>query len=86
MLKGGGKNAWALFLLILAGLVIGGFIGQYLGGSPNLAWLNYGQPFGLSSPLVLELGILNLTLGLTLKINIAGIIGIVAAVFVYRKL
>ena len=31
------KNSWACFLLILAGIVIGGFIGNLF---PS-AWLNY---------------------------------------------
>ena len=59
----------ALLLMILAGVVLGGFIGQLSAGVPALRWLNYGQTFGLSNPLVLDLGILVLTFGLTIKIN-----------------
>ena len=59
MAKGtAGKNYWALLLMILAGVVLGGFIGQLSAGVPALRWLNYGQTFGLSTPLVLDLGIL----------------------------
>ena len=43
-----GKNNWACFLMILAGIVIGGFIGSLF---PN-TFLNYGQVFGLSNPVV----------------------------------
>ena len=64
------KNNWACLLLILAGIVIGGFIGSLFPSS----WLNYGQSFGLSSPLVLDLGILCITFGLSIKITIAGFI------------
>ena len=39
------KNNWACFLLILAGIVIGGFIGNLFPST----WLNYGQTFGLSN-------------------------------------
>lgn len=85
MAKGtAGKNYWALLLMILAGVVLGGFIGQLSAGVPALRWLNYGQTFGLSTPLVLDLGILVLTFGLTIKITIAGIIGIVLAILIYR--
>ena len=35
----GSKNAWALFLLILAGIVLGGFIGVLAEGVPALSWL-----------------------------------------------
>ena len=44
MAKGtAGKNYWALLLMILAGVVLGGFIGQLSAGVPALRWLNYGQ-------------------------------------------
>ena len=50
-----------------------------------LWWLAYGQEFGLTSPLVLDLSIIKLTFGLQLKINIASIIGVAIAIFIYRK-
>lgn len=81
-----GKNGWALFLLLLAGVVLGGFIGYLTQGVPGLSWLNYGQTFGLSSPLELDAGVLVLTFGLTIKFNIASIIGIIIAVFIYHRM
>ena len=74
------KNTWACFLLILAGIVIGGFIGNLL----PVEWLNYGQSFGLSSPIVLDLGILCITFGLSIKITIASILGIIVSIIIYR--
>jgi hypothetical protein len=82
--RSAGKNNWALLLMVLAGIVIGGFIGQLASGVSALSWLNYGQTFGLSDPLVLDLGILVLTFALTIKITIAGILGIVLAIVIYR--
>lgn len=79
-----GKNNWGLFLLLLAGIVVGGFIGSLTAGVPGLSWLNYGQSFGLSSPIVLDLGILVVTFGLSIKITIASIIGILIAIIIYR--
>ena len=64
----GSKNAWALFLLILAGIVLGGFIGMLADGVSALSWLNYGQSFGLDEPVILNLGLLVVTFGLTIKI------------------
>ena len=81
-----GKNNWALLLMLLAGVVLGGFIGQLASNVPFLSWLNYGQTCGLSKPLILDLGILVLTFGLTIKITIAGILGIVLAIIIYRFL
>ena len=80
------QNIWVLLLLMLAGVVLGGFIGNALGGISFLGWLNYGSNFGLSSPLVLDLGVLTLQFGLTIRFTIAGIIGIVLAFFIYRKM
>ena len=50
----------------------------------GLDWLNYGQAFGLENPLVLSMGLVVLTFGLTIKITIAGIIGIALAILIYR--
>ena len=80
------KNYWTLLLLVLAGIVLGGFIGELTSNVSFLSGLNYGQSFGLSDPLVLNLGILVLTFGLKIKITIAGIIGILIAILIYRLL
>ena len=80
------KNYWTLLLLVLAGIVLGGFIGELTSNVSFLSWLNYGQSFGLSDPLVLNLGILVLTFGLKIKITIAGLIGILIAILIYRLL
>ena len=79
-----GKNNWALFLLLLAGIVLGGFLGSLAEGVPFLSWLNYGQNFGFAEPIVLNLGILVLTFGLTIKITIASIIGVLLAIIIYQ--
>ena len=81
-----GKNNWALLLLLLVGIVLGGFVGTLCADVPALSWLNYGQSFGLSNPLILDLGIMVVTFGLTIKITIAGIIGVVIAFIIYRLL
>ena len=82
----GSKNAWALFLLILAGIVLGGFIGMLAEGTSALSWLNFGQTFGLDSPIVLNLGLLVITVGLNIKITIASIVGVIIAIIIYRFL
>ncbi len=78
-----GKNNWTCFLLILAGLVLGGLIGNIF---PADNWINYGQTFGLSSPVILDLGILCLTFGLSITITVASLIGIVIGIVIYRFL
>ena len=85
VMKGaGGKNSWALFLMILAGIVLGGFIGMLAEGVPALSWIGYGQSFGLESPITMNLGILIISFGLSIKITIASILGVVLAIIIYR--
>lgn len=85
-MRNSGKNGWVLVLLLLAGVVIGGFIGDMCGGISALSWLAYGKTFGLTSPLILDLGIIVLSFGLTIKFTIAGIIGIIIAAIIYQKM
>ena len=80
------KNGWVLLVMLLSGIVLGGFIGMLTANVSGLSWLNYGQSFGLESPIVLDLGLLVLTFGLQLQISIASIIGVVLAIIIYRKL
>lgn len=77
-----GKNNWACFLMILVGIVIGGFIGRMF---PN-TFLSYGQTFGLTEPLVLNLGIIVLKFGLTIEITLASVIGVIIAILCFRFL
>ena len=86
MKRAGGKNSWALFLLMLAGIVLGGLIGTLTADMPGFAWLNYGQSFGFDNPIVLNLGILVITFALNIKITIASIIGLVISAIIYRFL
>ena len=80
------KNIWILLVFILSGIVIGGLLGELASKVDFLWWLGYGQEFGLSSPFMLNLSILTLTFAFTIKINIASIIGMAIAIFIYRKI
>lgn len=80
------KNFWILLLLLLAGIVLGGFIGTMASDISWLAWLNFGESFGLDSPVVLDFGILVITFGLTIKITMASIIGVIIAIITYRMI
>lgn len=79
------KNIWILIVFILAGLVIGGLLGELASKVDFLWWLSYGQNFGLTEPLALDLNIVKITFALQLRINIASILGMGIAIFIYRK-
>ena len=78
------KNFWILLIMLLAGIVLGGFMWQLAEGISWLNWLNYGQSFGLNSPLVIDFGILVITFGLSIQITMASIIGLALALIIYR--
>lgn len=78
------KNSWILLLMLLSGIVLGGFIGEMTAKVPGLTWLNFGQSFGLNEPLVLNLGILVITFGLSIRITMASIIGVIIAILTYH--
>lgn len=80
------KSIWILLIFICSGLVIGGLIGEMAAQVDWLNWLSYGQKFGLKDPLVLELNVISITFGLMLDINIASIIGLAIALFLYKKI
>ena len=81
------KNGWLLLLFIMIGIVIGGLISEVTAGVSGLSWLSYGNTFSINSngnPLVLDLGILVITFALQIKITVASIIGVIAAIVIYR--
>lgn len=91
MAKTYGKNNWALFLLILAGFVVGSFIGHLTKEVNFLSWLYYGMDFSIgdtnSNNIVsLNLGVLVINFGLQIKITIGSVIGAIASIFIYKKL
>lgn len=71
---------WTLVVLVLIGFVIGRFIGTYFDGT----FLNYGQAFGLSAPIELDLGFIMLTFGLKIQITISSVLGVILSLIVYR--
>lgn len=77
------RNVFTLLLLLIIGSIFGSLVGHIL--SPHAAWLNYGQSLGLK-PTTLNLSVFSLTFGFNFKLNVAGIIGFMAALFLYSQL
>ena len=78
------KNIWILTIFILSGLVLGGLLGQLAAEVDFLWWLDYGESFGLTTPLELDLNIIKLTFAISFKINIASIIGLIISILIYK--
>ncbi len=79
------KNIWILMIFILSGIVIGGLLGEFASNVDWLWWLSYGQEFGITTPLSLDLHVIKMTFSVVFKINIASIIGIGISIWLYRK-
>lgn len=77
------KNTAVLIVLLLVGLVIGGVIGDVFSGS--VKYIGYGKTIGFDA-VNIDLGIMLITLGLKLTINVAGIIGLFLSLFIYSRL
>lgn len=79
-----GKSGWILIILILSGLVIGGLLGQVATKVDFLWWLGYSQSFGFSTPLQLNLSVIQLTFGISFEISIASIMGMLIGLCIYK--
>ena len=80
------KNIWILLIFLLSGLVIGGLLGEIASKVDWLWWLSYGENFGISSPIELDLSVITISFGLMFRINIASIVGMALSIFLYRKI
>lgn len=85
-MKGNTKNVWVLVLLMLAGVVLGGFFAQVLQNVPGLGILSYGKSFGITAPLLLDFEFLKIQFGFEIRFTLAGILTMVAAIWIYRKM
>ncbi len=79
------KKFWVFLIFLFSGIIIGGLLGEVASNVSWLSWLGYGQSFGLTEPLVLDIAILQLTFSIMVHLNVASIIGIVIAIIIYKK-
>lgn len=79
-----------IFLVVIAGLVVGSLLGEILGSllpagrAQDL--MSRGPTIGLTPPVTVDLRFLALTFGLSLKVNLVGVAGIVLAALTLRRL
>ena len=74
------KGNWLLVFLLLIGFILGNLLGTYFDGT----FLSYGAVFGLTNPVELNLGFIELVFGINFNITIAGILGIILAFVIYK--
>ena len=79
-----------LLVIVILGALIGSVIGEVIGtlapGGYVEKVFSKGVNPGITPPAILDLRVITLTFGLTMKINLASLLGIALALLIYRNL
>lgn len=77
---------WVLVVIVLAGGLLGSVIAEAVVGYPVAGFLAREVRAGIDPPITLDLRIISLTLGGLIRLNLAMVIGVFLAVWIYRLL
>ena len=77
---------WVLIVVIVAGGLLGSVIAEAVVGYPLLGFLAREVRAGIDPPVTLDLRIISLTLGGLIRLNLAMVLGVIVAVWIYRLL
>ncbi len=77
---------WVLAFVIAVGALLGSVIAEAVAAYPGLSFLARDIRAGVDPPLTVDLRFLTFTIGATLRLNLAILIGIVIAVWIFRLL
>jgi hypothetical protein len=82
------KSPWVLFVFIIIGGLLGGILGEILHviapqGTIQNIFSTHFMP-GLSPPLTIDLVLMKLTLGFSIKVNIISVLGMFVGVYFYK--
>lgn len=75
-----------LVVVVVAGALLGSVIAEATSAYPVLDLLSRDIRAGLDPPLTLDLRILTLTGGFTVRLNLATVVGILLAIWIFRLL
>jgi uncharacterized protein DUF4321 len=77
---------WILVVVVVAGAMLGSVVADALGQFTYLAPIGHSVAVGVDPPVTLDLRVVTLTLGFVIRLNLATVLGIIAAVYVFRLL
>lgn len=77
------KGPGTLFFLLTIGLILGGFVGDYLAKFVHV--FSYQQSVGMSSPINIDLNFIKISFMLVFKFNLGTVLGLLIALFSYYK-
>ena len=78
------KNRWSLVIFIILGLLAGALVSYWLDAVPGLSFLTNAIT-AVWNPAI-DLHVISFSLDLTIDISLLSIIGVVIAIWMYRKL
>ncbi len=78
------KRFWLNLFLVCVGVVVGTLAAELCADISFLSWMTYGLHFGMTTPLVLDLHVTSLTLGISVNLNIAVILFIILSLVLGR--
>lgn len=79
------KYAVYMSFLTVCALVLGGMLGNKAISTDGFSWLGYSKTFAFEPGTFLDIDILQLSFGLSITINVAQLLLIAAAIFIYYK-
>lgn len=81
------RNPWWLLLFVVAaGALLGSVIADAVVGYPVLSFLSRDVRAGIDPPFTLDLRVMTVTIGATIRLNLAILVGIVLAFWIFRLL
>lgn len=77
---------WVLLMVVLFGGLLGSVIAEAVVGYPFLGFLAREVRAGVDPPITFDMRIISLTLGGIIRLNLAMVLGVIIAVWIYRLL
>lgn len=77
---------WVLAVVIVAGAMLGNVFADAVGQFTYLAPFGHSVAVGIDPPFRLDLRVLTLTLGFTVRLNLSIVLGIILAIYLFRVL
>ncbi|MGE0644159.1 MAG: DUF4321 domain-containing protein [Nitrospira sp.] len=82
------KSPWVLFMFVLIGGLLGGILGEILhvmapqGTIQSIFSTNFAP--GIDPPLTIDLVLIKLVLGLSVKVNVLSVLGMFIGIYLYK--